>query len=133
MQEVWNIVKSCGAYKAPGPDEFQAIFYQSQWQIIGPSLLQLVQDIFNQPERIADLNETFISLIPKLDVVTSMKQFRPIGLCNVSYKVITKLISTRLREAFTIWWDLRNALFPQTSRPGQHHGGSRDFPLYGTT
>lgn len=44
----------------------------------------------------ADINKT---LIPNVDMVTSMKHFRPIGLCNVSYKTITKILSYRLKES----------------------------------
>lgn len=46
------------------------------------------------------LNSTFITLIPKVDVPDSPKQFRPIGLCNVTYKIITKVIVNRLKTIF---------------------------------
>lgn len=44
-----------------------------------------------------DINKTFLTLNPKLDVVSSMKQFCPISLSNVSYKTVTKIIATRLK------------------------------------
>lgn len=46
----------------------------------------------------SSFNNTFIALIPKVDVPQSASQFRPIALCNFSYKIITKIISTRLKR-----------------------------------
>lgn len=64
--------------------------------MVGPSLCAMINNIFVEPWRVVDINKTFLTPVPKVDHVTSMKHFRPIGLCNVSYKTITKLIATRI-------------------------------------
>ena len=43
------------------------------------------------------VNETLIVLIPKVQHPASLKEFRPISLCNVIYKVVAKCLVNRLR------------------------------------
>lgn len=43
------------------------------------------------------LSDTLVVPIPKVDVPTTFKEFRPISLCNVTYKLMTKVLVNRLR------------------------------------
>lgn len=97
-EEIYQNVKRMGIFKAPGPDGFQSIFFQNTWQVVGNDLCDLVCKIFEDPNRVKEINGTLITLIPKKEVVTCMKDFRPISLCNVSYKVVTKILTQRLRD-----------------------------------
>jgi hypothetical protein len=47
---------------------------------------------------ISSLKATFLTLIPKEERVTHPKQYRPISLCKVIYKIITRVIATRLKS-----------------------------------
>ena len=44
------------------------------------------------------LNETFICLIPKFKSPQKIIEFRPISLCNVSYKIISKVLANQLKK-----------------------------------
>ncbi|XP_019167626.1 PREDICTED: uncharacterized protein LOC109163328 [Ipomoea nil] len=84
--------------KALGPNGFTAGFYQKAWSIVGGSLLKLVQKFFEDGFLPEGTNDTFISPIPKVDNLEVVKQFRPIGLCNVHYKLITKSMTSRMKN-----------------------------------
>ena len=43
------------------------------------------------------LNSTFIALIPKEEKSNTPDKFRPIALCNVIFKVISKVIANKLK------------------------------------
>lgn len=96
--EIKDAISCMGPLKEPGPDGLQPIFFPSQWDTIGKSVCDLIHHIFLDTSRVADINETLVVLIPKLQHPESLKQFRPISLCNVVYKIITKVIATGLRK-----------------------------------
>lgn len=64
--EIKNAIFRIGSLKAPGSDGLQPIFFQSQWEIIGPSVFDLVKKIHAQPVLIKDINGTLVVLIPKV-------------------------------------------------------------------
>lgn len=59
---------------------------------------ETVLSILNGSGMIPSLNSTFIALIPKLNAPTFVSDFRLISLCNVLYKIVSKVITNRLKH-----------------------------------
>ena len=78
--------------KAPGPDGMTALFYQKFWDIVKEDLTLMVNQFLFEGTMASGLNDTNICLIPKIQKPNAMAQFRPISLCNVSYKIISKVL-----------------------------------------
>lgn len=82
---------------SPGPDGLNAAFYRSAWSWIKDDLMTLVQDFYQTGNIPPELNKTNIVLIPKKNRSISPKDFRPISLCNVPYKILAKSIANRIK------------------------------------
>ncbi|KAL1192363.1 Secreted RxLR effector protein 78 [Cardamine amara subsp. amara] len=61
-------------------------------------LLRLFKNFLTKGRLLKQWNATAISLIPKKEGADKVKDFRPISLCNVIYKVISKLIARRIQD-----------------------------------
>ena len=95
--EVYAALKDMQPFKAPGPDGFQPVFYQRFWSLVQPNVTQLVGDVLSGRSFPDGLNDAFLVLIPKVDSPSKPNQFRPIGLCNIVYKLVTKVIVNRIK------------------------------------
>lgn len=78
--EIFLALKNMPSHKAPGPDGMTGFFFISRWGIVGE-----------------DVVAANLVLIPKVEAPSSPAQFRPISLCNVVYKLITKIMADRLK------------------------------------
>ena len=97
-EEVKKALFSIGDLKAPGPDGLHAIFYKRFWDMLGEELEDEVLEAVNSATVPEGWNATTIVLIPKVEAPEKVSQFRPISLCNVVYKVISKLLANRLKK-----------------------------------
>lgn len=86
-----------GPYKALGLNSFQSIFYLTFWSTVSHDVWELVANSITTGHIHEGLARTLIVLILKNDNPTSLKEFRPISLCNVVLKVVSKVIVNRVR------------------------------------
>lgn len=107
--EVFEAIKQMKSTAAPGPDGLHALFYQTYWDVIGTDISHYVLEILNHNGDPGNINHIFLCLIPKIKDPKLPSDFRPIALCNVIFKIITKTIANRLKKI------LSNIISPQQS------------------
>ena len=84
--------------KALGSDGMPPIFFQSFWSVIGDEVSYAILDCLNNCHIPHDLNHTFVTLIPKVKCPELISEFRPISLCNVIYKLMSKVLANQLNK-----------------------------------
>jgi hypothetical protein len=98
-EEVWDIIKALPSDKSPGPDGFTGRFYKSCWSVIMADFMAAIHCIWARNFRnLGSLNSSFITLLPKVEGATSVRDFRPISLVHSFVKVVTKLLANRLAD-----------------------------------
>ena len=65
---------------------------------MGSNITTAILEFFSNGKLLKSVNHTWITLLPKVKQVESMKQIRPIGLCSVLYKIISKILTDRLSK-----------------------------------
>ncbi|KAL5576493.1 hypothetical protein UlMin_018192 [Ulmus minor] len=94
--EIRNTVFRMGSFKAAGPDGMPALFFKAYWSTVGDDVVATVRNFFLTGYLHPLLNQSNIILIPKGHNVSTTNQFRPIAVCNVIYKVISKILANRV-------------------------------------
>ena len=97
QEEVNDAMQQNPVGKAPGPDGFTADFFHYCWHFIKANVWQIVEESRKTLGILLAFNATFLTLIPKEDKSTTPQAFRPIALCNVIFKLITKVIANRIK------------------------------------
>ncbi|KAI0529147.1 hypothetical protein KFK09_001694 [Dendrobium nobile] len=95
-EEIWNNLKSMNTDSIAGPDDFTNKFFHKCWGIIKEDLINAVVDCFKGSPIPKYFNATSIALIPKSQNINYWNDFQPISLCSVFYKLIAKIIMSRM-------------------------------------
>jgi hypothetical protein len=67
------------------------------WNTVKNEVLSNIWDFFKKNNLLKEQNHTFIALVPKKLGASLVHQFRPISLCNIIYKIISKILADRFK------------------------------------
>jgi hypothetical protein len=96
-EEISQAIWSLGQDKALGPNGFSIHFFKVFWDIIKYDLRQILNYTLKKKKVGRATNLTFLELIPKETNPSNFSRFRPISLCNSTYKVLTKVIANQVK------------------------------------
>ena len=99
--------------KSPGPDGMSSEFYQKHWDVVGSDVCFAVRNFLESGYLVKSVNYTHVCLIPKVQNPKRVSELRPIALCNVLYKICSKVIANRLKKHMsTIISQCQSAFIP---------------------
>jgi len=110
-EEVKFVVWSCESSKSPSSDGFNFGFLKFCWEILKEDVLKAVNEFADRGSWPRGSNASFICLVPKVDNPQQLSDFKPISLVGCLYKIISKVLSLRLKKVMTKLIDIRQSVF----------------------
>ncbi|XP_060962046.1 uncharacterized protein LOC115719437 [Cannabis sativa] len=95
--EIKRTLFAMSNHKALGPDGMSVLFFKHYWESVGDDFCEAVSDFFEEGNMHRGINSTNVVLIPKVQNLKRPNHYRPISLCNLVYKVISKIVANRIR------------------------------------
>jgi hypothetical protein len=97
MEKVEQTIMEIPKGKSPGLDGFTTEFFHACWYVIKHDSWEAIEDSIRYLMVLPSLHSMFLTLIPKEEKVEYPRKFIHVSLCNVIYKIISKVISNHLK------------------------------------
>ncbi|CAN0856996.1 LINE-1 retrotransposable element ORF2 protein [Linum grandiflorum] len=97
--EILHAINSSEGDKAPGPDGFNLTFFKTCWPILKEDLVEAINHFHTTGFIPKAINSSFICLIPKKESIGNIRDLRPISLIGSTYKILSKCLMFRFRNA----------------------------------
>ena len=96
-EEIHATLQQMHPIKSPSPNGMPPIIFQRYWNIVGQNFSNCILNILNTRVMPLEMKETHICLIPKTKNPQKITKYRPISLCNVTYRILAKVLANRLK------------------------------------
>ena len=97
-QEIKNTIKLLKINKSPGDDGIVSEFYKEYWYLIRKEFTRVLTYIFDANTLSPVQYNAILTLLYKKGEREDIRNWRPISLLNVDYKIITKILAERLKK-----------------------------------
>lgn len=104
-------VKCCNGNKAPGPDGFNLNFIKKFWGFLKEDPWGMVEEFFINAKLPKVYTSYFVALVPKCNNPQGLGEYRPIALLGCLYKILAKMLATRLKRVLNGVIDLNQSAF----------------------
>ena len=98
LDEMTFALKKMNSNKASGPDGLSVEFYVKFWDRLGPYLCRVLYAYYHAGEMCESMKTSNTRVIFKKGDRKNLKNWRPISLLNVNYKICSKVLSLRLSK-----------------------------------
>ena len=98
LEELTKSINESNQSSAPGADGISNRFIKHFWNYFKTPMLRLTQDCMVRNELPDFFLSAHIKLIPKKGDLSKIKNWRPISLLNCFYKIVSRVITSRLRK-----------------------------------
>lgn len=99
-KEVVFALKQMSPFKSPRLDGFNLNFYQTYWHIVSNEIISVVLNLLKNDCFDDEINFKYIVLIPKKKNHMYASNYKPISLCNLIYKIVSKVLANILKHIF---------------------------------
>ena len=96
VEECYHALQGMPCGKTPGSDGFPMEFFVSFWQTLGADLVRVLNVAYETGQLSTSQRRGLIIVLYKKNDRLDTKNWRPISLLNVDYKIATRTISGRL-------------------------------------
>ena len=99
LEELGKALKEMANKKSPGTDGFTTEFYKFFWIDIKEIILKSIKYAFENNSLSIEQKRGILSIIPKKGKdLRRLPNWRPLTLLNTDYKILTKVLATRLQK-----------------------------------